>query len=497
MNTLFSVSASWLNSIKAIGTTEYRLLPLLMPLFLPVMLMPLTSAAQEMEYRYSHLFTPEECIADLKFYKEKLENEHPNLYLYARQAQINRLFDSIAWSMQYPLNSVNFFNLLTLIPPLIQDGHTHVFPDPATTAYNTKSARFLPFDVHWENGRAYVIKDYSPGHQLSPGTEILIINGVNSSFLYEIMLRRLMRDGYNLSYPKWILEQWYPEYYSYHIGNPSSYTLYIRKPDQSESEIILQGMPKDSIVHFRKTRYHEPSGDEIFGTGLTMTIDTALHTATITIKDFHEDILRQTYNQRFAKVIPAFFEEIVTRDVSHLILDLRDNQGGDIDNGILLLSHLLDTTFVAVRSHEVVDLPTQHIPIARTKPAKGPGAGLQKPAEHNFIGKLYVLVNGGTFSASSAISSVLKAHQRCIFIGEETGGNPVIFSGGGSYIQLPNTKTNILIPTLRFNIQSNLYNTGSGIIPDYPAAPTLSDILSGNDPAVHLAFKLIKEQPQE
>jgi Peptidase family S41 len=470
---------------------------ILMPIFLLLILPNVHSAAQEMEYRYSHLFTPEECITDLKFYKEKLENEHPNLYLYARQAQINSLFDSIAWSMQYPLNSVNFFNLLTLIPPLIQDGHTHIFPDPATTEYNNTHARFLPFDVHWENGRAYIIKDYSSGSKLSKGTEILIINGVSSSFLYEIMLRRLMRDGYNLSYPKWIMEQWFPEYYSYHIGNPSSYTLYIRKPDQSQSEIILEGMPKDSIAYYRRTRYNEPSGDKIFGTGLTMTVDTALHTATLTIKDFHNDILRQTYNQRFTKVIPAFFEELATKEVSHLILDLRNNQGGDIENGILLLSHLLDTTFEVVKSYEVVDPLTQHIPIARTKPGNGPGTGLQKPTAHPFNGKLYVLVNGGTFSASGAVSAILKAHQRCIFIGEETGGNPAIFSGGGSYIQLPNTKTKILIPPLRFNILSHIYNNGSGIIPDYPVAPTLSDILSGKDPALQLAYKLIMAQQKE
>ncbi len=461
--------------------------------FLLLILTPLRSSSQAMEYRYNHLFTPEECIADLNFYKTKLENDHPNLYLYARQSQINSLFDSIGWSMQYPMNSVNFYNLLTLIPPLIQDGHTHIFPDPSTTEYNNKYARFLPFEVHWENGRAYVVKDYSSGNMLSPGTEILIINGVNATFLYEIMLRRQIRDGYNLTYPKWILEQWFPEYYSYHIGNPPSFTLYIRKPNKPDEEIVLQGLPKDSIAYYRKARYAEPTGTEIYGTGLDLRVDTASHAATLTIKDFHNDILRNRYNQRFAKVIPAYFEDIATRDVKHLILDLRDNQGGDIENGILLLSHLLDTAFEAVKSYEVVDPVTQYIPIARTKPGNGPGTGVQKPAAHAFRGDLYVLVNGGTFSASAAVCSILKAHQRCIFIGEETGGNTVIFSGGGSYVQLPNTKTKILIPTLRFNIQSKIYNTGSGIIPDYPVVPTLSDVLSGNDPALQLAYKLIRE----
>ena len=47
----------------------------------------------------------------------------------------------------------------------------------------------------------------------------------------------------------------------------------------------------------------------------------------------------------------------------------------------------------------------------------------QKPPKpNNFKGKVYVLINGGSFSASSIISSNLKSTKRAIFVGEETGG---------------------------------------------------------------------------
>jgi C-terminal processing protease CtpA/Prc len=38
-----------------------------------------------------------------------------------------------------------------------------------------------------------------------------------------------------------------------------------------------------------------------------------------------------------------------------------------------------------------------------------------------FKGKIYVMINGGSFSASSLISSNLKL-KRVTFVGEETGG---------------------------------------------------------------------------
>jgi C-terminal processing protease CtpA/Prc len=39
-----------------------------------------------------------------------------------------------------------------------------------------------------------------------------------------------------------------------------------------------------------------------------------------------------------------------------------------------------------------------------------------------FKGKVYVMINRGSFSASSVISSNLKGSKRATFVGEETGG---------------------------------------------------------------------------
>jgi C-terminal processing protease CtpA/Prc len=223
-------------------------------------------------------------------------------------------------------------------------------------------------------------------------------------------------------------------------------------------------------------------------------VDTALHAGTITIKDFDNENLRIVYNQEFDKVIPEFFSEVRNRHLEYLILDLRGNQGGDLKNGILLLSNLLDTTFQVVRSYESVDPTTCHIPEARLQPAKGPEAGYHEPVKKNFSGKLFVLINGGTYSASSIVCSVLQQADRCTFIGEETGGNPVVIAGEGKHIQLPNTKTDVLIPSLRYNIRSILFNSGRGITPDHLVVPSTEDILQHRDPAMELAYRLISNK---
>ncbi len=445
------------------------------------------------EYRYSHLFSAAACLEDWNFYKNKLEKEHPNLYQYTSQVEMKQFFDSISASITVPMNSINFFNLITLVLPKIKDGHTHIFPDPSTTEDNDLHAPFFPIKVHWEEGRMYVVKVYSSDTQLAPGTEIQIINGVNASFLYNLMMRRQIRDGYNTTYPAWILEQYFAEYYSYHQGNPDSFLLQTRKADNTFETYTIKALPKDSIAYYKKMKYGELRAEALFNTGITVAVDSSMHIAVLTIKDFHNDILRTTYHQKFKEAIADCFSQIQNNYIEHLILDLRNNQGGDIENGVTLLSYLLDAPFKVVESYSEVDIKTYQIPIARLKPVSGPAMGVHEPLPIHYTGKLYVLTNGGSFSNSAIVCSALKRYNRCTFIGEETGGNPGVFSAGGKYINLPNTNTKVLVPNLQYELRSKSQYSATGLQPDYPIVPTLDDILDGRDPVLLYAYHLIKE----
>ena len=117
---------------------------------------------------------------------------------------------------------------------------------------------------------------------------------------------------------------------------------------------------------------------------------------------------------------------------------------------------------------------------------------MHEPRADNYKGKLYVLINGGSFSNSAIVSSVLQTNKRGIFIGEETGGNPGVFAGGGKYTNLPNTKTRILIPNLQYEIRPTTLQTVSGLQPDLMVSPTLKDILARRDVVMEVAFQLIK-----
>ncbi|WP_231121101.1 S41 family peptidase [Epilithonimonas vandammei] len=105
-----------------------------------------------------------------------------------------------------------------------------------------------------------------------------------------------------------------------------------------------------------------------------------------------------------------------------------------------------------------------------------------RPKANAFKGKIYVLVNGASFSASSIISSKLKYEKRAVIVGEETGGaNDGTVSGVNNTVTLPNSK--LTLPIGLFLIRPNIQfeNKGLGVIPNFYVDPDFANIRSSED----------------
>lgn len=274
------------------------------------------------------------------------------------------------------------------------------------------------------------------------------------------MAQRLPRDGQNLSYPYWIIGSYFREFYSYTFGYPDSIEVVWQMADEAQVTSTIRALPKDSIRHFRALRYPEVLATESAEKGIEFEmVNTYARIARLTIRDFHNDGLRNVYGQRFKREIASAFKQIKRDSVEHLILDLRDNQGGDVGNGIFLLAHLLDVRFKVILEYR----KREGLSVTR---CGGPHLGYHKPVSSPFRGKLYVLLNGGSFSNSVIVASCLRENQRASFFGTESGGNPCILNGDAKSLTLPNTKTMVDIPTRQYVLTMPWSNQGVGLIPE-------------------------------
>ncbi|NNU34735.1 hypothetical protein HK413_12935 [Mucilaginibacter sp. S1162] len=84
-----------------------------------------------------------------------------------------------------------------------------------------------------------------------------------------------------------------------------------------------------------------------------------------------------------------------------------------------------------------------------------------------FEGSVYLLVDGGTYSAAALVAAAVKSQSDCVIIGEETGGGAMGCDGGAfATITLPVTRLELHIPLLWIYAVDKDHNYGYGVTPD-------------------------------
>jgi C-terminal processing protease CtpA/Prc len=191
----------------------------------------------------------------------------------------------------------------------------------------------------------------------------------------------------------------------------------------------------------------------------------------ITIKSFSKRRYKQ-YHQDFDKLIAQYFEEIHTRGIQNLIIDLRGNEGGN--NPEKLYSY-----------------------IARENDKSTEESGnLISQAKNPFRGNVLVLTNERSISAQETFVSIFKNNNRGLTLGQPTSGSYDGLCGGNKRkVLMPNSRFEIRIPlhaSLRTYVSASNYNKGEGFPPDIKVSENINDFLSGKDLALELALDKIK-----
>lgn len=442
-----------------------------------VLLMSLPALAQQQ-------FSPSQLKEDLLYYKTKLEQLHPNLYLYSSREKFRHFFDSLSHSVNSSLNEFEFYKLITLTSSIVKDGHTLILPSNSFTAYHNANSKFLPFQVGLFQGNLYVKMNCTNSKLIEDGTIIDSINGTPANFITENLLNRQVRDGENSSYANWILDSYFREYYSYVFGHPNTFRISC-KIDNRSTVILANALTKDSIYYYRQKNYMQFYSDSNINKGIYANYILPKHIVVLTIKDFHSEVLKNEYNQNFSAEIEKIIDDIIQNQVPNLVIDLRNNQGGDVENGVILLKYLISRPFKIVNGY-------QKLKNGNIIQGKGPSMGLHKPNKKRYHGQIYVLLNGGSFSNSVIFSSCLREYTNTIFVGTESGGNPNVLAGYAREFKLPNTKINVQVPTKRFVITSMTKNNGTGLIPTYKVEHTIENNIHLYDNQLNFLLNLIK-----
>jgi hypothetical protein len=427
-------------------------------------------------------FSTSELQSDFKILRSRYENNLANLYLYTSKQQLDKLLDSLYINIR-PMTELEFYSYITPLSSVVKDGHSNIFISEQSTEKHNKQSRFFPFDIYWTDNKMFITKNLSTDTTIQIGTEILSINGISSHEVMDYLLTRQVRDGNNEQYALWILNNYFRTYFSFHFGHPDKYSLSIKTPDKTEKNVIVTGLSKQTISFNKASRYLQVSNDA----STNFRIDSVKNVAVFKISTWD--------NNNLKREIDFVFLQLQQKKIENLILDLRDNQGGNFSPAIYLLSYLLNHPFQYFTELKSVKKNTDTSQVLKSRKAKI--LMMHQPKKNPYKGKVYVLINGGCFSNTSSFCSRLELYNRAVFIGEETGGNKVVFCGvfgSKDNIVLPNTKIICDNSNYRLTVSDIKENTGHGVIPTYTITPAITDILQQKDDVLNATFDLIKRQ---
>lgn len=473
-----------------------------------------STLAQKTVYELNRQYSPVELKEDLSTLKYHLETVHPGLYTYTSKEKLDQRFAEIEAQLDQSMTDIEFYRLVSPLLTPIGNGHTNIQPSDGFLNHHRTQFSIFPLSIKWINGSLYTLRDLSTAGGAPLGAEILQINGMKADSLFRAMRNHVTRDGYNLSNPNDYLSLRFRHFYSYLIGQPDTFHLQLRLKNGQKQTYSIATEPYQTLLDTYNERYNElVKANEkpllrfeiVDGLGI------------LTIKTFSKGYLKSR-GQKFDDFMADAFQQIADQKVKHLIVDMRNNGGGDPEPTITLFGYLHDKPFTFYKE---ISLITRNVPdnrlykdklffqeafiSFRTKKdgdiyhLKGvAGTKPSPPLSPRFDGKLYILGNGRSFSATGEMSAILKEYDRGVFIGEEIGGNPVQNTSGAMLrLQLPNTDLNVVNPIVLWKMNVTFENTGHGVIPDYPVIASIDDLLQGRDAVMEFARELAQKDRQK
>lgn len=164
------------------------------------------------------------------------------------------------------------------------------------------------------------------------------------------------------------------------------------------------------------------------------------------------------------------------KDVDGIIIDVRDNGGGDPANVFVFASRFTDKP-VHVYSSKLKNGPDHN---DFTSPTK---IYLEPQESVTFTKPIVLLTNRSSYSATNIFTAIMSSLPQCTHVGDTSGGGGGVPIGG----ELPNgwtyrfSATQTLLP--------NGFNIESGIPPDIAVWNSANDEAAGVDSILEVAFK--------
>lgn len=464
---------------------------------------------------------------EFAIFRGALQEGHAGLYYFIDKNSFQQKCDSIQNSFTENASIESFYLQLRYLIASLRHGHSGVsLPTKGNVNYKMavleNQKLYLPFELLIVNNQLIIREDCSK-EQLFPRFAVIkSIGNQTSQQLIKKMLPYMPADGVNETFKIYSLYNYFYFHFLYNLLNP----------DQSGVKIEIQNSKTHYYVELLSPKkidsiYLAKNGKSIsqYGQQLSYEANLPNKTAYVKIGTFYKGLIEQ-FGQKYEAFLATTFEDIAKQATQNLIIDLRNNEGGGDGYDNMLLQYLAAQNRP---QKEVISVPSKQFKYTQytidlSDDIKGfienPSEFLQDDsslfikqkyvdlmtegnnanAKHPYSGKLIVLTNGGSFSASNSIIAALykqrqNTKREILFIGEENGGDiyaNTSCAGQGYPVKLPVTSIRIDMPFLCFGELSTNYPIKK--LPDYEVFDSVKSLSKGVDNVLNAAVKLCSKK---
>ena len=411
-------------------------------------------------------FSRQQVLEDLDFLRHSLEAAHYNLYAYTPKAEFIQNFKKVRASVDK--DSLSLLEVISIFQRVISkadNGHTEIgFPGQSYLEYAYGGGRVFPLELAFEDGRPLVRKNWSGNDTIETGSEVLGINGVSIAEILEQIYPQVSAERPYFKNVKIELYS-FPRYYWQVYGPQDRFSVEVRSGDTSKLYDIAAVSAVDGYEAKRNEVLNARQTLKFFGSS-----------AYLNPGNLSGDL------QQFQGFVDSAFVRIKERKSRNLIVDLRNNQGGDDIFSDYLVSYFADRPFkwcsnFTLKTSALLKEDTrkqrdttktiwQQV-LSHENGEVYPYAFEEyqpQPKEKRFSGTVYVLVNRQSHSQSAVTAAQIQDYGFGTLVGEETGEYPSLYASVFRY-ELPATGVSVQVSKGRM-IRVNGSTAEQGVIPD-------------------------------
>lgn len=414
---------------------------------------------------YSKIYSRQELVSDLKQLVDNLKT-HPKLYEFISEEEFNNLVEIQESKITDSMKTTDFYRLAEPIVEKVGCVHTALYDDKLDSLPNHLFK--LPLDLSFFENDLYVMENYIGNKSISIGARILKINDVPVATIKETLWNSISADGYNASRKKRKLMTSFAYGYLQAYGVANKFTIQYMAPDNDSLITIVLNVEDQNSSEEKLAAKHKENQ-------LQFSINRELNTAIITIKSFYFYDDELPYFKNF---VDSCFEQMNTQKIENLIIDVRDNGGGDPHCASYLINHI---------SEKPINYYSESYSWFTSQPRP------DSVKFSNFSNPPYILINGGDASTTGHFCALVDYHNLGVFVGEQSGSTYTC-NGSTEKFRLKHTELILIMAQETYQVDVENMEKEIGIIPQYSVSPNKEEFLLKKDVIMDFVLDKIRTE---